>query len=190
MQIHSTQEINFWSWYFHVQSWHLFTYWPGSRSWSFLELGIDCGCRRRIRQLQNTADLVQCQVLVYEKFPALCGWTLQMLKSCLPCPGPFLHDVLWSSLRWCATNVLRNVCEADTGAGCSKRVKKQLVTSHTDFSSCARQVTDSWESLWNNNLPVIVDENEFNFRHHRHHRHRGNRTWLMTKCRMRVALPC
>ena len=97
MQIHSTQEINFWSWYFHVQSWHLFTYWPGSRSWSFLELGIDCGCRRRIRQLQNTADPVQCQVLVYEKFPALCGWTLQMLKSCLPCPGPFLHDVLWSS---------------------------------------------------------------------------------------------
>lgn len=30
--------------------------------------------------------------------------------------GPFLNDVLQSSLRWCASNVLWNVCEADTGA--------------------------------------------------------------------------
>lgn len=34
--------------------------------------------------------------------------------------GPFFDDVLRSNLRWCAANVLWNVCEADTGAECSK----------------------------------------------------------------------
>ena len=37
---------------------------------------------------------------------------------------------------------------------------------------------------------VPVQWHHHNHAHDRHHRHRGNRTWLMTKCRMRVALPC
>ena len=38
--------------------------------------------------------------------------------------GSLRNDVLWSSLWWSAANVLRNVCEADTGVGelCEKQI--------------------------------------------------------------------